>query len=272
MSGRLFPNGLSLFPNGLSRRTWQVWRRNWDVYQKTWQINFLPPILEPVFYLLAFGAGLGTLVGVVHYQGLSLSYVAFIAPGLISIAVMYNAFFENTYTSFVRMYYQKTYDALLATPLVLEEVIVGEIVWGATKALLAGGLMLGVVAFFRVLSWPHALLILPLALLGGAAFGASAMCFTAVVPRIEVFNLPIFLFITPMFLFSGTFFPLEALPRWAQGLALALPLTHLVTLVRAAALGRFETGQTAVGVAYLLVFTAVSFPLAIVLMRRRLVK
>lgn len=261
-----------IFPNGLSRRTWQVWRRNWDVYQKTWQINFLPPILEPIFYLLAFGAGLGTLVGVVRYQGLSLSYVTFIAPGLISVAIMYNSFFENTYSSFVRMYYQKTYDALLATPLVLEEVIVGEIAWGATKALLAGALMVAVVAFFGVLSWPHALLILPLSLLGGAAFGASAMCFTAICPRIETFNLPVFLFITPMFLFSGTFFPLEALPRWAQLLALALPLTHLVTLVRAASLGRFELFQTAWGLAYLAVFTAVTFPLAIVLMRRRLVK
>jgi lipooligosaccharide transport system permease protein len=262
----------SLFPNGLSARTLQVWRRNWDVYEKTWQINFLPPILEPIFYLLAFGAGLGTLVHVVHYAGLSLNYVTFIAPGLISIAVMYNSFFENTYSSFVRMYYQKTYDALLATPLVLEEVIVGELLWGTTKALLAAGIMLGVVAFFGVLSWPHSLLILPLAVLGGAAFAAAAMCFTAIVPRIEVFNLPIFLFITPMFLFSGTFFPLEALPPWAQHLAQALPLTHLVTLVRSAALAHFEAAQTLWGLAYLVVFTLLAFPLAIILMRRRLVR
>ncbi len=268
----IFVNRLAIFPNGLSRRTWQVWRRNWDVYVKTWQINFLPPILEPVFYLLAFGAGLGSLVRIVRYQGLSLSYVAFIAPGLIAITVMYNSFFENTYTSFVRMYYQKTYDALLATPLVLEELIVGEMLWGTTRAVMSAALMLAVVAAFRVLAWPQAALILPLAVLGGAAFAAAAMCFTAIVPRIEVFNLPIFLFITPMFLFSGTFFPLEALPPWAQGLAQALPLTHLVVLVRAAALGRFPPAQTAASLAYLAAFTLLTFPLAIVLMRRRLVK
>jgi len=261
-----------LFPNGLSVRAYKVWRRNWDVYQTTWQINFLPPILEPVFYLLAFGAGLGTLVRVVHFQGAALSYVAFIAPGLIAITIMQNAFFENTYSSFVRMYYQKTYDALLVTPLVLEEIIVGEMLWGATKSLLAGGLMLGVVAAFGVLSWPDSAAILPLSLLGGAAFGASAMCFTAIIPRIEVFNLPIFLFVTPMFLFSGTFFPLDALPQWAQWLALALPLTHLTNLVRAASLSHWDLVQTVVGVAYLVVFTTVCFPLAIVLMRRRLVK
>jgi lipooligosaccharide transport system permease protein len=261
-----------LFPNGLSARTLQVWRRNWDVYQKTWQINFLPPILEPVFYLLAFGAGLGTLVGTVHYAGLSLSYVAFIAPGLISVAIMYNSFFENTFSSFVRMYYQHTYDALLATPLVVEEVIAGEMFWGATKAVMAAALMLAVVAFFGVLSWPSSLFILPLALLGGAAFGAVAMCFTAIVPRIEVFNLPVFLFITPMFLFSGTFFPLDALPAWAHGLALLLPLTHLVILVRAAALDHALPGQILWGLVYLCGFTLITFPLAIVLMRRRLVK
>jgi lipooligosaccharide transport system permease protein len=264
--------GLDLFPNGLSGRTLQVWRRNLDVYWRTWHINFLPPILEPIFYLVAFGAGLGALVHTVRYAGLSLTYVAFIAPGLIAITIMFNSFFENTYASFVRMYYQKTYDALLATPLVLEEVIVGEIIWGATKSVLAAALMLAVVSLFGVLSWPASAAVLPLAALGGLAFGSSAMCFTAIVPSIEVFNLPIFLFITPMFLFSGTFFPLDALPVWAQHVAQALPLTHLVILVRSAALNHFQPAQALLSLAYLAAFASLTFPLAIILMRRRLVK
>jgi lipooligosaccharide transport system permease protein len=261
---------LPFLPNGVTMRTFQVWRRNWDVYLQTWRINFLPPVLEPVFYLLAFGAGLGALVGTVQYRGDLVGYTAFIAPGLIAISAMNSAFFENTYSSFVRMYYQKTFDALMATPLVLEEVVLGEILWGATASLLGAGIMLAVVAAFGLLQGPLALLALPLAALGGLAFGATAMCFTAIVPRIDVFNLPVFLFVTPMFLFGGTFFPLDTLPSWANGIALGLPLTHLARLIRSATLGAFGIAD-AFSLLYLSVYTAVVLPLAVVLMRRRLV-
>jgi lipooligosaccharide transport system permease protein len=233
-------------------------------------ISFLPPILEPVLYLLAFGAGLGLLVREISYRGEPVSYVAYIAPALIAINIMYNAFFENTFASYVRMYYQKTYDAIMATPLNLDEIITGEIVWGAVKSLIATILMMAVISFFRLLVYPQALLIVPLAFLGGLAFGSVAMCFTALVPQIEVFNFPIFLFITPMFLFSGTFFPLENLPHWAQVLAQVLPLTHLVALVRALAMGKLE-GQLLLSLLYLFLFSAGTFILAIVLMRRRLI-
>jgi lipooligosaccharide transport system permease protein len=114
-------------------------------------------------------------------------------------------------------------------------------------------------------------LLLPVALLGGLAFGAVGMLFTSMVPNIETFNLPVFLFITPMFLFSGTFFPLENLPSWAQLLARALPLTHLVNLTRALGFGRFD-GDGAWAVVYLALFIAVFFPLALWRMQRRLIK
>lgn len=210
----------------ISRRFWRVWQRNFQVYRKTWKISFVPPLLEPLLYLAAFGVGLGVMVGKVPFRGGSVDYLTFIAPGLLAVNVMQNAFFETTYASFVRMYYQKTFDAMLATPLTLSEVILGELVWAATKSTLATGLMLAVIAPFGLIAWPSGLLILPLALVGGLAFAAAGMLFTALVPSIETFNLPVFLFITPMFLFSGTFFPLENLPHWAQVLALALPLTH----------------------------------------------
>jgi lipooligosaccharide transport system permease protein len=255
----------------ISPRFFRILQRNGQVLRRTWQVNFLPPILEPVLYLLAFGAGLGLLVGDVSYRGEAVSYVAYIAPALIAINIMYNGFFENTYASFVRMYYQKTYDAIMATPLNLDEIVTGEIVWGAVKSLIATILMVAVISFFRLLVYPQAILIVPLAFLGGLAFGSLAMCFTAVVPQIEVFNFPIFLFITPMFLFSGTFFPLETLPHWAQILAQALPLTHLVTIVRALAMGNLQT-QLLLSLLYLVVFSALTFVLAILLMRRRLIK
>ena len=199
-----------------------------------------------------------------------MSYVAYIAPALIAINIMNNSFFENTFASFVRMYYQKTFDAIMATPLNLDEIVTGEIVWGAVKSIIATILMVTVISLFRLLVYPQTLLIIPLAFLGGLAFGSVAMCFTALVPQIEVFNFPIFLFITPMFLFSGTFFPLETLPRWAQVLAQVLPLTHLVALVRALAMGKLQ-GQLLLSLLYLLLFSAATFTLAIVLMRRRLI-
>lgn len=255
----------------ISRRFLKVWERNLRVYRRTWAISFVPPLLEPVLYLLAFGVGLSALVGSVQYRGAQIHYVAFIAPALLSINIMYNAFFENTYASFVRMYYQKTFDAMLATPLSLEEVITGEIAWGATKSLVATVLMQSVVSLFGLVDYPQGLLILPLAVLGGLAFGSLGMLFTAIVPHIEMFNLPIFLLISPMFLFSGTFFPLEVLPDWVTPLAWALPLTHLVEASRSMALGQLRM-ELIWHVLYLVGMSAVIFPLALGKMRARLIR
>ena len=258
-------------PKGISLRCLRVWQRDFTVYRKTWKISFVPPLLEPLFYLLAFGVGLGVLVKGVSYLGREVSYTAFIAPALLSVAIMYNAFFETTYNSFVRMYYQKTFDAMLATPLNIKEVIAGEILWAATKSVIALTLMLVVVSLFGLIPYPHGLLLFPLAFLGGLTFAAIGMIFTALVPTIEVFNLPIFLFITPMFLFSGTFFPLENLPGWSQILAQFLPLTHLVALARALCMGHLAA-DLLWHLGYLLLFSAVGIPLALRLMHRRLIK
>jgi lipooligosaccharide transport system permease protein len=255
----------------VSGRFLRVWQRNFTVYRETWKISFIPPLLEPFFYLIAFGVGLAALVGKINYRGSEISYVAFIAPALIAINMMYNAFFENTYASFVRMYYQETFDAMMATPLFLEEIVTGEIVWGATKSVIATAIMFGVISLFGLIHYPHGLLVLPLAFLGGIALGSIAMFFTAIVPNIEIFNLPIFLFITPMFLFSGTFFPIENLPIWAQKLALLFPLTHLVKMARSLCFGMIDTGLLW-SVMYLVVFSLIFFPLAIYKMHRRLIK
>ena len=255
----------------ISRRFLRVWQRNVMVYRKSWKINFLPPFLEPLFYLLAFGLGLSALVGSIRYQGSEISYTRFIAPALIGVSMMYNAFFETTYASFVRMYYQKTFDAMMATPLSLEEIITGEIVWGATKSFVATAIMMGVISLFGFIHYPEGLLLLPLAFLGGIAFGSIGMLFTAIVKNIEMFNLPVFLFVTPMFLFSGTFFPLDRLPVWAQKLALVFPLTHLVNLTRFFSFGQIQTSALW-GLGYLLFFSFILFPLAIFKMHGRLIK
>jgi lipooligosaccharide transport system permease protein len=258
-------------PTTISKRFLRIWQRNFTVYRETWKISFIPPLLEPLFYLLAFGVGLSALVGDITYNGSVVSYVTFIAPALLAINIMYNAFFENTYASFVRMYYQKTFDAMMATPLFLEEIITGEIIWGATKSVIGAAIMLGVISMFGLIRFPHGLLVLPTALLGGFAFGSVAMFFTGIVPNIEIFNLPIFLFITPMFLFSGTFFPVENLPTWARSLAVFFPLTHLVKLTRSFCFGMIDVGVLW-NLAYLAAFSFVFFPLAIFKMHRRLIK
>ena len=258
-------------PQLITWRFIRVWQRNWDVYIKTWKINFLPPVLEPIFYLLAFGAGLGYLVGQLNFGGRLISYAAFIAPGVLAINIMQNAFFETTYASYVRMYYQKTFDALMATPLTVEEVILGEMVWGASRSLMATALMMIILTFFGLLSYPWSLGILLVSLLGGVAFGSVGMCFTALTPNIEAFNLPVFLFITPMFLFSGTFFPLDQLPFWAKMLAWIFPLTHVVELTRALALHILSLQQLW-NFLYLLIFCLITLPLSLRLMVRRLIQ
>jgi len=254
----------------LSWRFIRVWNRNLVVYRKIWLVNFLVPLLEPFLYLTAFGVGLGAMIGKVQYNGQELSYVAFIAPGLLAITIMYNSFFENTYASFVRMYYQKTFDAMMATPLSLEDIIAGEIFWGATKSAIAASVMLIVISLFGLAHFPHGLLVLPMSFLGGLAFGTVGMVFTGIIPTIDMFNLPIFLFISPMFLFSGTFFPISALPGWAQLLSSALPLTHLVNLCRSFCLGELPP-DFALGVAYITIILVVFFPVAMYVMRKRLI-
>jgi lipooligosaccharide transport system permease protein len=257
-------------PTLFSLRFLRVWERNLVVYKKIWKVNFLTPLLEPLFYILAFGLGFSGLIDNVKYGGADLSYTQFIAPALIATAVMWNAFFETTYASFVRMYYQKTFDGMLATPLSLEEIIIAEIAWSATKSAGAATIMLIVLGLMGFVQFPMGLLLIPLAFFGGLAFGAIGMFFTGIIPTIDMFNLPIFLFITPMFLFSGTFFPVSNLPVWAQPVALAFPLYHLAELIRGFSIGTNEISPI-ISIGYLAVFFLFFTHLALTAMRKRLI-
>jgi lipooligosaccharide transport system permease protein len=251
----------------LTRRTWKVWDRNRFVFVRTFRINFLPPLLEPILYLLSLGYGLGFFVSQIG----GVSYPRFIAPALLAISIMNAAFFETTYSSYVRMYFQKTFDAIIATPLSIEEVITGEILWGATRSLINACIMLPVLILFRVVDLPLSLAILPFALLAGFLFSALGMCFTALTPNIETLNLPAFLFITPMFLFTGTFFPLSILPVPIQVFAYVfLPLTHVVLVARMLTLSQV-TPLILVSLAWIAAIAAVAFVLAVNLMKKRLI-
>jgi lipooligosaccharide transport system permease protein len=255
----------------LSLRFSKVWYRNLLVYRRVWKIDFLLPLLEPIFYLLAFGLGLGGLIEHIRYGGGEVPYVTYIAPALLSINMMSAAFFENTYSSFVRMYYQKTYDAMLATPLSLEDVITGEIMWGGTKALLGTSIMLCVISAFGLIEYPGGFLIIPISFLGGLMFGAMGMFFTAVLPTIDMFNLPVFLVITPMFLLGDTFFPLSNLPRLVQKVALVFPLTHLCRLSRGVSFNIYNSLYMW-HVAYMCISFIIFFALSLFFMKRRLLR
>jgi lipooligosaccharide transport system permease protein len=251
----------------ITRRAVKVWRRNLDVFVKTWKVNFFPPFIEAFLYLFAIGLGIGTYVGAIE----GIPYIDFIAPSILAITVMNSAFFECTYGSYVRMYYQKSFDAIIATPLSIEDVIAGELLWGATRSVISVTVMLPVFAAFGVISVPLSILLIPLAFLGGIMFAGIAMCFTAITPGIDTLNYPAFLFITPMMLFSGTFFPLTLLPVFFQYLALAvLPLTHLVTITRMLTLPAV-TWTLGWHLAWIIVVTIIVCILSINLMRRRLI-
>ena len=253
----------------LTYRVWKVWRRDFDAFMKTYKVNFFPPLLEPIFYLVALGIGLGSIVTTI--KGFS-SYIEFIAPALLAISMMNNSFFECTYGSFVRMYYQKTFDAIIATPVSIEEVIAGELLWGATRSLISTCIVLAVVGAFGLVRSPFFVLIPIVAFFAGLMFSSMAMCFTAIASSIDFFNYPAFLFITPMFLLSGTFFPITALPLSIQIVAQAfLPLTHAVNLSRGLMVGNLKLSLLP-SIAWIAAITPAFFVLSIHLMKRKLIK
>ncbi|HEY2203553.1 MAG TPA: ABC transporter permease [Pseudonocardia sp.] len=210
-------------------------------YRRAW-LAFVSGFFEPVFYLLAMGQGLGSLVGSLPGPGgAPLSYAAFIAPGLLAASAMNGAVFDATFSVFFKLRYAKLYDAMLATPLGPMDIALGEIAW----ALLRGGLyalgFLSVLAAFGLLASPWALLALPTALLVSFAFAAVGMAATSFMRSWQDFDL-VQLAIMPMFLFATTFFPLSVYPRPLQIVVECLPLFHAVELMRG-----FTTGVVSAG-------------------------
>ena len=248
-----------------SWRSFRVWQRNRDVFFRLWHSEAPGFIAEPIIILLAMGLGLGAYVGLVDGQ----KYIEFIAPGIIASYAMFSASFECTYGSFVRMEYQKTYDAIIATPLSIEDVTAGEIFWGATRALMTGTAILAIAAAFQLVHSPWALLIPLLAFLEGILFASIAILFTSIVPAIYSFNYYFTLFVTPMFFFSGVFFPLSSFPEIVQRLSLILPLTSVVRLSRALVSGDLQP-DLLWSLAIIIILALLFFSISLVTMRRRL--
>jgi lipooligosaccharide transport system permease protein len=248
----------------------QVFRRNLDVYLVTWKTACIS-LAEPVFNFLAFGLGLGTVTREVTWEGNVVPYTAFVAPGILAMSVMFQTFFECLYGSYIRMYYQRTFDAITATPASLDDVVVGEALWGTLRGLIGATSSLVVLWAFGYGRSAGAIAVPVLAACGGLLFASFGLCFTGLVRTIDHINYPLHLVGVPMYLFGGLFFPVDVMPPWAQTVARGNPMYYLSGALRLALSGDLgpRVWLTALGLA------AASIPLlalAIRLMRRRLIR
>jgi lipooligosaccharide transport system permease protein len=228
-------------------------------------------IAEPLMWLVAFGYGMGALVGKVTVDGVQVPYILFLASGSICMSAMNAASFEALYSAFSRMHVQKTWDAMLNAPLTLEDVVVAEWVWAASKSFLSGAAILLVVWLMGYVASPLALWVLALIPLVGLTFGALGLIITALAPSYDFFMYYFTLAITPMVLLCGVFFPVSQLPQGFQLFADALPLTHAIALARPLMLGHVPE-SILLHVAVLAAYALTALFVALALFRRRLLK
>lgn len=248
------------------RHALSVWRRNAAMYRRTWRWNLLPNFFEPVLYLVSLGVGLGAYITTMG----GTSYIEFLAPGLVCVAAMNGASFEVTYNVYVRMNIEKAYDAMLTTPIQPVDVVAGELLWAMTRSCMYGLCFALVVAVAGLAPLPQALWVLAVIPLTGLLFSAIGLAFTLRIATIELYSFYFTLFLTPLFLFSSVFFPLEErLSESWLWVAECLPLLHPVRLARAAFHGQ-PSAALIWDVAYILGLSAVLVAYATRLMQRKL--
>ena len=250
----------------VSTLSFRLWRRHLHVFLRLWKSDAVPVFAEPFVILTVSGIGLGQLIDDVDGR----SYLHFIGPGILGAYVMFAPTFENSWGSYIRMAVRRIYDAIIATPLSIEDVITGEILWGITRALIMGTLILIILAVIGAVESLWALLVLPFTLLQGFLFASMAMTYTALAPSVNSFNFFYSLYVFPMFFFAGVFFPTSDLPDGVREFSWVLPLTPAVHVSRGLVTGElaWSMAWSVVGMigAGLLFYYA-----ALKLMRRRLI-
>ena len=257
---------MSLFP--VNRYAFKVWYRDLVVWTKYWWTSLLGALGEPILYFLAMGYGLGTFVRDID----GIPYIKFLAPALIASSVMHSASFETTYSTYTRMEVQKTFNSIAVTPINVREVVAGEILWGATKSLLPGFVMFLTVVFLGYVDSWMALAYVPVLLITALLFSSLGMLMTSFAKDYDFFTYYFTLFLEPMFLFSGTFFPLYSLPPLVQKVAWLLPLAHPVTVGRCLFTGAASVQMVFLHSSFLLVMALVLFAWAVFRMEKRMVK
>src|ERR1700690_2819962 len=243
----------------------RVWQRHLTVYTKLYKSSFALNFAEPILYLTAMGLGLGTFVTSIN----GMPYINFIAPGIIASSSMFAVIYECTYATYVRIVFQKTFEAILATPVNIDDLIAGEMIWGATKSILYGTTIIIVISLFGLVASPLVVLVIPLLFITGLIFAEISLIVVAKVPGIDSFNYFYTLFMTPMFLFSGIFFPLDGMPAIVTTIAYFTPLYHLVNVCRAFSAGHIY--NCAGDLVWLLIVAAILAPYPFRLMRKRII-
>jgi lipooligosaccharide transport system permease protein len=242
-----------------------VWRRNLRVWRKLLAPAVVLNFGEPTLYLLGLGFGLGAFIDTMS----GMPYLVFLASGIIASSAMTTASFEATYSVFTRMQVQRTYEAMLATPLTLDDILAGELLWCATKATFSAAAILAVATLLGVVGGWQALWVLPLAFLIGLCFAGPALVMSAVSGNYDFFNYYFVLGVTPMLILSGVFYPIEGLPESAQAAIGVLPLAHAIALTRPLVAG-LPVNDVLLHVAVLVAYAAGGFHVALALTRRRL--
>jgi lipooligosaccharide transport system permease protein len=250
-----------------SLRHLHVWRRNSLVWRKLAIPSMLGNLADPMLYMLGLGYGLGAMLSDVG----GMTYIAFLAAGTVCSSTMMSATFEAMYSGFSRMHVQKTWDAIMNAPVTLDDVVLGEAVWAASKSFLSGMAVLLVAWALGLTHSAAALWVVPIVFLTGLAFAGMGLVMTALSPSYDFFMYYFTLAITPMMLVCGVFFPVEQLPAPFQAVAQALPLTHAVELARPLMNGMVPT-DIPMHLAVLASYAVASFYIALVLTRRRLLK
>ena len=246
--------------------------RHLRIYMRNWHTAFVPPAMEPVMMLLAFGLGLGGLMADLEWRGRELGYMTFVAPGMLAYATFTSATFQALYAAFIRMHYQRTWEGQLTTQIEMRHVVWGEILWAgllATMYVTIVGTVLAICRASGLVVFEVAMLpaVLPIAFVSGCAFAALGLYFTALIPTIDHMNLPVFLFVLPLAFTSGTYFPI-ANPVVAA-ISQANPVYHLAEGVRGLLLGVPTAGNLLALGGIAVAMLAVLVPLDIRLLRRR---
>ena len=229
-----------MIPSYRAAFQWQsraVLGRHLTVYRRNWHTAALPPLLEPIILLLAFGVGLGGFIPEFAWRGRPVSYLAYLAPGMLAYTAFMTAFFQALFAAYIRMHYQKTWEGQLVTQLRLEHVVWGEVLWAATLGTVYALIVTLVLAGFSVPRWwrlhtAGGLPVLPPLFFAALAFATLGLLFTALVPSIDHMNIPFFLVIMPLGFTSSTYFPLEGDSPWMQAWLVLNPLHHLAEGIR----------------------------------------
>jgi lipooligosaccharide transport system permease protein len=244
-----------------------VWRRNYLVWRKLAAESVLGDVIEPLFYIAGFGAGFGAMLPRIE----GVSYVAFLAGGMVCYSTMMSASFEVLYSGFTRMHVQRTWEGILNAPVALEDVVFAEWIWGATKSVLPGMAVLAVALALGLVHSVTAALILPVAFLAGLCFSGLGLVVIAFAKSYDFFQYWFTLALMPMMLLSGVFYPVANMPPWLQGIAQVLPLTHGVALARPLLLGTWPPAPL-VHAAALAAYALAGYAIAMRLLRRRLLR